>query len=210
MRRQFVITETISKLESKYSSYCPYVDKIQRAQFFESLAKAGVDSDDSQKPQDIEAFTDFWLHRFGINLISASSPAMRGADIERLIAILTRHAMTSEILNDPEHARIFAGICTFHVYLLSVGNKPPSEYGLAELLTQWFGKTPPQRVITSVPDFVDYMYGPGVWQLYGTEVERMHHVPKYLYDLKLPVVGPKPGNSFQNQPDGIGLPSSLF
>lgn len=210
MHRKFVITGTISKLESKYSTYCPYVDKVQRAQFFESLTRAGVDSNDSHKPQDIKAFTDFWFYRFGIRLINTSSPAMHGSDIDRLISILTRHHMTREIIEDSEHEKILTGICMSHVYLLSLGGKTSAEHGLKELLTQWFGVAPPGTAVASVPDFVDYMYGPGVWQLYGTEVECMHQAPKHLYDLGLPIVGPQPVKNPQNNPDETDLPPNLL
>lgn len=196
MRRTFRLTGKLSTVEVKYSYLCPDNTPAALASFHELLNSAGVHLEDHVSPTNEQAFTNFWIELFSMRVIRAGLPVMYGSDMDRMIGLLARHNVLKNIITDKEHCQVLACICTARVVLAAMGFKYPEKHNLADLLQKWLGLKPSVDILTKVPDFVDYLYGPGVWELYGKDVEQVHLVPEHLFNHGVWLSCNKPGNSY--------------
>lgn len=122
-----------------------------------------------------------WINDFSLSLCSSNLPHQFKDDIDIFIEIVVRHSLTNEIAADLNAARIMAFACTTRVLCHTLHMPHPLPYNVGKLLNQWANKTVGLKTSRNLAAHVDLLYGPGVWDLYGSDLKKMEHLPGHLY-----------------------------
>lgn len=107
--------------------------------------------------------------------------------IDSIFSILENNPLVQEFTANTKDAQILAHLCMIKVVEMHYGATTQEHEALGTVISSWMGAPAPSEVFISLPAMVNYLYGPGVWELYGMDVTVEDHVPSYLFKQGLPI-----------------------
>lgn len=132
-----------------------------------------------------EALSDTWISYFRciLNLGETSDYMFNIAEyIDDFFKVIVTMNKVSYIVDDEEKARVLASVCLKRVSIYEQGFDHTRKSNVADVLSQWFNKSIPTKITTSLPAISNYLYGGACWDLYEDDVAQAF-MPGHLYRL---------------------------
>lgn len=150
-----------------------------------------------------------WINDFSMILCISNLPHQFKDDIDIFVEIVVKYNLVNEISADVDASRVLAFACTTLVLCHAQSASFPSTANVGRLMSQWAGKAAPKKAATDLASHVDFLYGPGVWDLYCTELVKTEHIPRHLYvSAVLPRLPYTPMSQQANSNESV-LPTTL-
>lgn len=149
-----------------------------------------------------------WLLHFSNGLVRSTGPGHHGVDIDRFFGVILTYSLIPAIVSDTENARILACVCMVRV-LASDATPHPAIHHVGHVMQAWFGHAIDYQSTLSLPPFIDSLYGPGVWELYGLDAPNIKQVPGHLYQVNLPFKGPLAHDPVSRTGSSVDLPCDM-
>lgn len=141
----------------------------------------------------------------GIIQLDSVNDISRAAD--RFFEILTDYELVKDVLTTSEHERYFGYICVARAIGAERGTLYKNTENLRRIFQEWLGRKPASGTLKSTPSLVDFLYGPGVWELYATDANHVDLIPKHFLTLGLSI---RPEQSILTKDSTVLLPSNML
>lgn len=207
--------ESLAVLHASFTGMCSETKRARKSielRYFQKVLKAETrwfEINELVCAHLAEGLAFYWLFLMAQRLGNTKSIDIYTDDINLILKIIIKYNLVDVLVNKYSLANELAFIVGVRVFQTTYGKHHSTQYHAGELLAQWFGHATPERVLTKLDAYVDYMYGAGAWELYATEISWQGKIPRHLYDANLAVNGPESARSRTNSKRVINLPDDL-
>lgn len=143
---------------------------------------------ETQKDAVQKALLKYWVYALenpdGTRTAILSKQANR---IDTFFKLLYNFNKVTEFVQDDYNARILIHACLERVRLYEQQVYLPPIQHVATILYKWTNKDMMDSDITTLSGLVDFIYGPGVWDIYRSDVEENADMPQHLRNMGLPL-----------------------
>lgn len=147
---------------------------------------------DLERSVDVQALTELarqWLNRFEFHLNNRRTSNFLYSALMRCTERYSLPSVLKIIVADDRQAKLLACACMLRVAAADRPDGTPPSTIVAEILSQWSGKTVDRETTASLEKTVRVLYGPEVWDLYFGDTNTKDEFAEYLWVLGLPLLG---------------------
>lgn len=129
-----------------------------------------------------------WIHKTKLALAMHVKPALSRASANRFIGLTDLPGVVEDLVMETDNHQVLACASLYTACPgIPIGRySNDSGYGIVE---KWLGAPLPTGISNSLSGLTDFMYGPGVWDLYRPDVAIDTELAQHLYLQGVPLLG---------------------
>lgn len=130
-----------------------------------------------------------WVNFLTLEVLNAKKVSLPLSNITRFIDLLSAPGVVEKVSSQPANHAMLACVILQAVCEEAGGAPESFWFTVPTLLERWSGKEVSLHLAHTPVEVANFLYGPGVWDIYRNDVEDDDILPAHLFSLGVPLRG---------------------